>query len=300
VLLGADRPLVPDGRPADAAWLPAEGPRLARERWGGGAGPRRRDSTARAAAARPAGRGRLAAGTALLPDHRRSLRARDCGCRRSSRLVTIERSHRRPGSQPGPALPPRSRWSGPRRGRTPHRTRVAAVTLRALVAVPVGSPATARRWIHRSSPPAALSLSAIASPAPWGRCWTLPTTFLSGPAAAGGIALINLALGQLWPASRVAYLVGLVKDAHRRYAGASAAPFTLSCWRGAALALAPATRARPTPLRRISSPRARARRPPCLRRLLVGERDLISTDSVTPARRTRARPASPRTAPSAQ
>src|SRR6267378_3177279 len=72
------------------------------------------------------------------------------------------------------------------------------------------------------------------SSAPYG-LWTLPTTFLSGTAAAGGIALIN-SLGNL-AGFAGPYLVGLVKDATGGYVGSLLA-FALLMLAGAALALA--------------------------------------------------------------
>ena len=65
---------------------------------------------------------------------------------------------------------------------------------------------------------AALSLSAVGFTSSLGPFWALPTSFLRGTAAAGGIALINSlgnAAGFAGP-----YLVGLVKDATGGYAGA--------------------------------------------------------------------------------
>src|SRR5439155_511985 len=81
---------------------------------------------------------------------------------------------------------------------------------------------------------AALSLSAIGFTSALGPFWTLPTMFLSGTAAAGGIALIN-SLGNV-AGFAGPYLVGLVKDATDGYAGALLA-FALLMLAGAALAL---------------------------------------------------------------
>jgi ACS family tartrate transporter-like MFS transporter len=81
---------------------------------------------------------------------------------------------------------------------------------------------------------ATLSLSAIGFTGAFGPFWALPTTFLSGAAAAGGIALIN-SLGNV--AGFVGpYLVGLVKDATGGFGGALIT-FAVLMLAGAALAL---------------------------------------------------------------
>src|SRR5882762_7436416 len=122
VALGAARrrrPLVPDGPPGGRSVAARGGTRLARRALGAGAGPRRR--TARhELAARPAGRGRLAAGTALLPDHRGSLRAGALAAADHQGVITVERSHRRPALSRARAR--RHGHDGRRRGALrPHR-----------------------------------------------------------------------------------------------------------------------------------------------------------------------------------
>jgi len=104
-----------------------------------------------------------------------------------------------------------------------------------LVAGAVGFAATAATLDTPLLATAALSLSAIGFTSALGPFWTLPTTFLSGTAAAGGIALIN-SLGNV-AGFAGPYLVGLVKDATGGYAGALLA-FALLMLAGAALALA--------------------------------------------------------------
>jgi ACS family tartrate transporter-like MFS transporter len=81
---------------------------------------------------------------------------------------------------------------------------------------------------------ATLSLAAIGFTGALGPFWTLPTSFLSGPAAAGGIALIN-SLGNV-AGFAGPYLVGVVKDATGGFAGALVT-FALLMLAGAALAL---------------------------------------------------------------
>lgn len=81
---------------------------------------------------------------------------------------------------------------------------------------------------------AALSLAAIGFTGALGPFWALPTSFLSGAAAAGGIALIN-SLGNV-AGFAGPYLVGVVKDATGGFAGALIA-FALLMLAGAALAL---------------------------------------------------------------
>jgi ACS family tartrate transporter-like MFS transporter len=99
---------------------------------------------------------------------------------------------------------------------------------------------------RRSSPPAALSLAAIGFTGALGPFWALPTSFLSGAAAAGGIALIN-SLGNI-AGFAGPYLVGAVKDATGGFAGALLV-FAVLMLAGALLALwlgrAPLTTARP-------------------------------------------------------
>jgi ACS family tartrate transporter-like MFS transporter len=116
------------------------------------------------------------------------------------------------------------------------------------VAGAVGFAATAATLETPLLATAALSLAAIGFTSALGPFWTLPTTVLSGTAAAGGIALIN-SLGNL-AGFAGPYLVGLVKDATGGYAGALLA-FALLMLAGAALALAlrraPALRAPPAP-----------------------------------------------------
>jgi ACS family tartrate transporter-like MFS transporter len=104
-----------------------------------------------------------------------------------------------------------------------------------LVAGAVGFAATAATLDTPLLATAALSLSAIGFTSALGPFWALPTTFLSGTAAAGGIALIN-SLGNV-AGFAGPYLVGLVKDATGGYAGALLA-FALLMLAGAALALA--------------------------------------------------------------
>ena len=82
---------------------------------------------------------------------------------------------------------------------------------------------------------AALSLSAVGFTSALGPFWALPTAFLRGTAAAGGIALIN-ALGNV-AGFASPYLVGLVKDATGGYAGALIV-LALLMLAGATLALA--------------------------------------------------------------
>jgi len=82
---------------------------------------------------------------------------------------------------------------------------------------------------------AALSLSAVGFTSALGPFWALPTAFLRGTAAAGGIALIN-ALGNVAGLASP-YLVGLVKDATGGYAGALIV-LALLMLAGATLALA--------------------------------------------------------------
>ncbi len=93
---------------------------------------------------------------------------------------------------------------------------------------------------------AALSLAAIGFTGALGPFWALPTSFLSGAAAAGGIALIN-SLGNI-AGFAGPYLVGVVKDATGGFAGALLA-FAVLMLAGALLALwlgrAPLTTARP-------------------------------------------------------
>jgi len=104
-----------------------------------------------------------------------------------------------------------------------------------LVAGAIGFAATAATLETPLLATAALSLSAIGFTSALGPFWTLPTTFLSGAAAAGGIALIN-ALGNV-AGFAGPYLVGLVKDATGGYAGALLT-FGVLMLAGAALALA--------------------------------------------------------------
>jgi ACS family tartrate transporter-like MFS transporter len=79
----------------------------------------------------------------------------------------------------------------------------------------------------------ALSLAAVGFTSALGPFWSLPPMFLRGPAAAGGIALIN-ALGNV-AGFAGPYLVGLVKDATGSFGGALVA-FALLMAAGAALA----------------------------------------------------------------
>lgn len=81
---------------------------------------------------------------------------------------------------------------------------------------------------------AALSLAAIGFTGALGPFWALPTSFLSGAAAAGGIALIN-SLGNI-AGFAGPYLVGVVKDATGGFAGALLA-FAVLMLAGALLAL---------------------------------------------------------------
>src|SRR5258706_4613375 len=104
-----------------------------------------------------------------------------------------------------------------------------------LVAGAVGFAATAATLDRPLLATAALALSAIGFTSALGPVWALPTTFLSGTAAAGGIALIN-SLGNV-AGFAGPYLVGLVKDATGGYAGALLS-FALLMLAGAALALA--------------------------------------------------------------
>lgn len=82
---------------------------------------------------------------------------------------------------------------------------------------------------------AALSLSAVGFTSALGPFWALPTMFLRGTAAAGGIALIN-SLGNL-AGFAGPFMVGLVKDTTGGYAGAMLV-FALLMLTGAVLALA--------------------------------------------------------------
>lgn len=103
-----------------------------------------------------------------------------------------------------------------------------------LVAGALGFAATAAVLDSPLLATAALSLAAIGFTGALGPFWTLPTSFLSGAAAAGGIALIN-SLGNV-AGFAGPYLVGVVKDATGGFAGALLT-FALLMLAGAALAL---------------------------------------------------------------
>jgi ACS family tartrate transporter-like MFS transporter len=103
-----------------------------------------------------------------------------------------------------------------------------------LVAGALGFAATAAVLDSPLVAAAALSLAAIGFTGALGPFWTLPTSFLSGSAAAGGIALIN-SLGNV-AGFAGPYLVGVVKDATGGFAGALIT-FALLMLAGAALAL---------------------------------------------------------------
>jgi ACS family tartrate transporter-like MFS transporter len=115
-----------------------------------------------------------------------------------------------------------------------------------LVAGAIGFAATALALDSPLVATAALSLAAIGFTGALGPFWALPTSFLSGAAAAGGIALIN-SLGNI-AGFAGPYLVGAVKDATGGFAGALLV-FAVLMLAGALLALwlgrAPLTTARP-------------------------------------------------------
>lgn len=103
-----------------------------------------------------------------------------------------------------------------------------------LAAGAVGFAVTARVLDAPLLVTAALALAAVGFTGALGPFWALPTMFLAGRAAAGGIALIN-SLGNV--AGFVGpYLVGLVKDATGGFAGALLA-FAVLMLVGAGLAL---------------------------------------------------------------
>jgi ACS family tartrate transporter-like MFS transporter len=123
-------------------------------------------------------------------------------------------------------------WIGTHSDRTGERHAHIAVPL---VVGALGFAATAA---VRDSPllaTATLSLAAIGFTGALGPFWALPTTFLSGTAAAGGIALIN-SLGNV-AGFAGPYLVGLVKDATGGFGGALDT-FAVLMLAGAVLALA--------------------------------------------------------------
>jgi ACS family tartrate transporter-like MFS transporter len=103
-----------------------------------------------------------------------------------------------------------------------------------LVAGALGFAATAAVLDSPLAATAALSLAAIGFTGALGPFWALPTSFLSGAAAAGGIALIN-SLGNV-AGFAGPYLVGVVKDATGGFAGALIT-FAVLMLAGAALAL---------------------------------------------------------------